>query len=120
MVQAWILEGREVQNCELKHFLFFFRDNFCVSNGYVERLPPIPHRDSGFCSVLRGIFCLHFLEAIFRWHLLFLVTPKFRGKIQWKNSVIGSEQKRPGANRPPEFVPESPLQKGFFWESYFL
>ena len=24
----------------------------------------------------------------------------------------GSEQKRPGANRPPEFVPESPLQKG--------
>ena len=27
---------------------------------------------------------------------------------------IGSEQKRPGANRPPEFVPESPLQKGVF------
>ena len=26
--------------------------------------------------------------------------------------MIGSEQKRPGANRPPEFVPESPLQKG--------
>ena len=30
---------------------------------------------------------------------------------------IGSEQKRPGANRPPEFVPESPLQKGALWES---
>ena len=27
---------------------------------------------------------------------------------------FGSEQKRPGANRPPEFVPESPLQKGVF------
>ena len=26
--------------------------------------------------------------------------------------IFGSEQKRPGANRPPEFVPESPLQKG--------
>ena len=26
--------------------------------------------------------------------------------------IIGSEQKCPGANRPPEFVPESPLQKG--------
>ena len=27
-------------------------------------------------------------------------------------SHIGSEQKRPGAKGPPEFVPESPLQKG--------
>ena len=25
---------------------------------------------------------------------------------------IGSEQKRPGANRPPGFSPESPVQKG--------
>ena len=32
---------------------------------------------------------------------------------------IGSEQKRPGANRQPGFVPESPLQKGSL-ESYFL
>ena len=32
---------------------------------------------------------------------------------------IGSEQKRPGANWPPEFVPESPLQKGFFGSHIF-
>ena len=31
----------------------------------------------------------------------------------------GSGQKRPGANRPPEFVPESPSKKGSC-ESYFL
>ena len=29
-----------------------------------------------------------------------------------EKKIFGSEQKRPGANRPPEFVPESPLQKG--------
>ena len=29
-----------------------------------------------------------------------------------KRKTIGSEQKRPGANRPPEFVPESPSKKG--------
>ena len=28
------------------------------------------------------------------------------------HGLIGSEQKRPGASRPPKFVPESPLQKG--------
>ena len=33
---------------------------------------------------------------------------------------LASEQKRPGANRPPGFVPESPLQKRGLWESYFL
>ena len=32
---------------------------------------------------------------------------------------LGSEQKRPGANRPPEFVPESPLQKGVFGSHIF-
>ena len=33
-------------------------------------------------------------------------------------NIFGSEQKRPGANRPPEVVPESPLRG--LWESYFL
>ena len=32
---------------------------------------------------------------------------------------IGSEQKRPGANWPPEFAPESPLQKGVFGSHIF-
>ena len=32
---------------------------------------------------------------------------------------FGSEQKRPGANRTPEFVPESPLQKGVFGSHLF-
>ena len=32
---------------------------------------------------------------------------------------FGSEQKCPGANRPPEFVPESPLQKGVFGSHIF-
>ena len=32
---------------------------------------------------------------------------------------FGSEQKRPGANRPPEFVPESLLQKGVFGSHIF-
>ena len=44
------LEDREVQNCELKKFSVF-RDNLCLSKGHVERLPPLPHRHSGFCSV---------------------------------------------------------------------
>ena len=47
-----MLEGREVQNCELKKFSVF-RDNFCFSKGHVERLPPLPHRHPGFCSVPR-------------------------------------------------------------------
>ena len=32
---------------------------------------------------------------------------------------IGSKQKRPGAKGPPEFVPESPLQKGVFGSHIF-
>ena len=32
----------------------------------------------------------------------------------------GSSPKCPGANRPPEFVPESPLQKGVFESHIFL
>ena len=36
-----------------------------------------------------------------------------------ENPCFGSEQKRPGANRPPEFVPESPLQKGVFGSHIF-
>ena len=35
------------------------------------------------------------------------------------NRCLGSEQKRPGANRPQEFVPESPLQKGVFGSHIF-
>ena len=31
---------------------------------------------------------------------------------QFSRGFLGSEQKRSGANRLPEFVPESPLQKG--------
>ena len=45
------------------------------------------------------------------------IGPKIRVEI------LGSEQKRPGANRPPEFVPESPLQKSLgpkLWESCSL
>ena len=34
-------------------------------------------------------------------------------------NFFGSEQKRPGANRPPGFVPESPLQKGIFGSHIF-
>ena len=89
------LEGREVQNCELKKFSVF-RDIFCFSNGHIERLPPLPHQHSGFCSVPRWIFCLNFLEAVFRWHLLFLLQrsthrkfgEKFGGKIRRKHSVF--------------------------------
>ena len=66
------LEGREVQNCELKKFSVF-RDHFCFSKGHVERLPPLPHRHSGFSHCARWIFWLNFLEAVFRRHLLFLL-----------------------------------------------
>ena len=41
----------------------------------------------------------------------FRTPPHFLRKVS--SYKFGSEQKRPGANRPPEFVPESPLQKGF-------
>ena len=49
--------------------------------------------------------------------LLFRKSRDFSGPRPWgianrTKSQFGSEQKRPGANRPPEFVPESPLQKG--------
>ena len=40
-------------------------------------------------------------------------------RIQKTILKFGSEQKRPGANRPPEFVPESPLQKGVFGSHVF-
>ena len=33
--------------------------------------------------------------------------------------IIGSEQKRPGANRPPEFVPANPLQERVFGSHIF-
>ena len=58
------LEGREVQNCELKKFSVF-RDNFCFSKEHVERLPPLPDRHSGFCSVPRWIFWLNFWRPFF-------------------------------------------------------
>ena len=85
-----MLEGREVQNRELKKFSFF-RDNFCFLKGHVERLPPLTHRHSGFCSVPWWIFWLNFLEAVFRWYLLLLLQKnthrkfgeKFGGKIRW-------------------------------------
>ena len=80
------LEGREVQSCELKKFSVF-QDNFCFSNGHVERLPPLPHRHSGFCSVPRWIFWLNFLEAVFRWHLLFLLQKKNTHENSGKNLV---------------------------------
>ena len=35
------------------------------------------------------------------------------------STKFGSEQKRPGAKGPPEFVPESPLQKGVFGSHIF-
>ena len=35
------------------------------------------------------------------------------------NLFFGGEQKRPGANRPTGFVPESPLQKGVFGSHVF-
>ena len=49
-----------------------------------------------FCSVSRWIFWLNFLEAVFRWHLLFLLQKnthqkfgeKFGEKIRWKHSVF--------------------------------
>ena len=40
-------------------------------------------------------------------------------RLKRARETIGSEQKRPGANRPPEFVPESPLQKGVFGSHIF-
>ena len=50
--------------------------------------------DFGLCP--RWIFWLNFLEAVFRWHLLFLLQKnthrkfgiKFGGKIRWKHSVF--------------------------------
>ena len=49
-----------MQNCELKKFSVF-RDNLCFSNGHVERLPPLPHRHSGFALD----FALDFLAEFF-------------------------------------------------------
>ena len=70
-----MLKGREVQNCELKKFSVF-RDLFCFSNGHAERLPPLPHQHSGFCSLPRWLFWLNFVEAVFRWHVLFSLQKK--------------------------------------------
>ena len=39
--------------------------------------------------------------------------------VRGRFDFLGSRQKRPGANRPPEFVPESPLQKGVFGSHIF-
>ena len=61
-----------LRNCKLKKFSVF-REIVCFSNGHIERLPPLPHRHSGFCSVPRWIFWLKFSEPVFRWHLLFLL-----------------------------------------------
>ena len=85
-----LLEGREVQNCELKKFSVF-RDNYCISKGHVERLPPLPHRQSGF---LLGA-AMDFLAEYFGGRLSVACTaltaekytPKIRAKIRWKNSV---------------------------------
>ena len=52
------------------------------------------------------------LNYMISWIFLTYFTP-----IPWYQ--LGSEQKRPGANRPPEFVPESPLQKGVFGSHIF-
>ena len=79
-----------MQNCELKKFSVF-RDNFCFSKGHVERLPPLPHRHSGFCSVPAMDFLAEFFGG--RFSVAFTVltaekhTPKIRRKIRWKNSA---------------------------------
>ena len=83
------MEGREVQNCELKKFSVF-RAKFCFSNGHVERLPPLPHRHSGFALDFALDFLAEFFEAVFRWQKLPLLQKnthrklgeKFGGKIR--------------------------------------
>ena len=86
------LVGREVQKCKLKK-LSIFMENVCLSNGHIERFPA--HRHSEFSFVPWWIFWLNFSEAVFRWHLLFLVqkkhththTPKIRGQFRWRNPM---------------------------------
>ena len=49
---------------------------------------------------------------------------EFPPKLVWTNAFVaisfGSEQKRPGANRPPEICPRKSTPKRGLWESYFF
>ena len=59
-----------------------------------KRLPPLPHRHSGFCSVPAMDFLAEFLVAAFRWHLLFVLQKNTHRKFG-KNSVENFGENNP-------------------------
>ena len=104
VVRVWLgLQRSEIyswkaERCRTASWRYFqfFGIIFASQKGMLRAFHPCHIGTLDFALCPRWIFWLKILEAIFRWHLLFLLQKnthrkfgvKFGGKIRWKHSVF--------------------------------